>query len=64
MALHRLFLVVRDKFILVRTDNVAVVCYLNKQGGTKSPSLFREMVALLRWCEKRGISLRGERVPG
>jgi hypothetical protein len=64
IALQRLLPVVCDKFILIRTHNVAVLCYLNKQGGTKRPSLCRELVALLEWCEKSGISLKGEYVPG
>ena len=64
LTLRRLLHVVRGRLVLVRTDNTAVAAYLNRQGGTRSPSLCREVIRLLAWCESREISLMGEHVPG
>ncbi|KAG8573945.1 hypothetical protein GDO81_008956 [Engystomops pustulosus] len=38
--------------VLVRSDNLAVVFYINKQGGTKSRSLARECSLLMTWAEQ------------
>ncbi len=64
LALRQLGPRVKGRFILVRTDNMSVVAYLNKEGGTRSPSLCQQVIRLLTWCQERGIRLRGEHVPG
>ncbi len=55
---------VRGLPITVRCDNMTVVTYLNKEGGTRSPLLCKETIKLLLWCHKRGISLHAEHLPG
>ena len=64
LALRGLSFLVKGQCVMVRSDNMTVVSYLNKQGGTRSPSLCRETVSLLCWCEKRQIELKAEHVPG
>ena len=64
LSLRRLLHLVRGETVLVRTDNMAVATYLNKQGGTRSPSLCKELIRLLQWCETKEISLIGEHLPG
>lgn len=39
------------------SDNVAAVCYIRKEGGAHSLSLYREVRDLLLWCPQHGIEL-------
>lgn len=39
---------IRDK--TVRMDNISCMFYINKQGGTRSPSLCTEVIKLWNWC--------------
>ena len=41
---------VQGKTFLVKTDNSIVVAYINRQEGTKSPTLCLHTRELLRWC--------------
>ena len=50
--------------VLVATDNSTVVSYINKQGGTRSPSLLRLTVDLLLWLERQDIVVRARHIPG
>lgn len=64
LALRRFRRQVIGQSVLVRSDNISVVTYLNRQGGTHSPSLCKQVVFLLAWCETRSIFLKGVHVPG
>jgi len=57
---HRL----KGKHILVRCDNATVVAYLNKQGGTKSPTLCMKMWEFFHWLRPMGITIQALHVPG
>ena len=50
--------------ILLRIDNVAVVTYVNKLGGTVSLDLNRTVKEMWSWCLNRDISLAAEHLPG
>ena len=50
--------------VMVATDNSTVVSYINKQGGTRSPTLLRLAVDLFLWLESQGIIVRARHVPG
>ena len=41
--------------VMIATDNSTVVSYINKQGGTRSPTLLRLTVKLLLWLEAQNI---------
>jgi hypothetical protein len=43
---------------------MTVVTYINKEGGTRSSSLCKETVKLLKWCRERDILLQASHVPG
>jgi hypothetical protein len=64
LTLSRFRHLLRNQRVLVRTDNVAVKQYINKQGGTVSPSLCALTLKLIQWCNQQHISLRAEHVPG
>ena len=64
LPLRRLRHLVRGKKVAVRSDNQTVVSYINKQGGTKSPSLCLEVCKLLTWCRRWDISLIASFLPG
>ena len=49
---------------MIATDNSTVVSYINKQGGTHSPTLLRLTVELLLWLEAQNIIVRARHIPG
>ena len=49
---------------MVTTDNSTVVSYINKQGGTRSPTLLRLTVDLFLWLEAQNITVRARHIPG
>ena len=50
--------------ILVSTDNTSVVSYVNRQGGTRSRSLWKETVRLFQLVQEWNITLRAVHIPG
>ena len=50
--------------VMIATDNSTVVSYINKQGGTPSPTLLRLTVELLLWLEAQNIIVRARHIPG
>ena len=42
----------------------SVLAYLQREGGTHSPTLCMEVWETLLWCHKNGISLRVRHIPG
>lgn len=55
---------VEGKAVLVLSDNVTAVHYINKQGGTHSRQLNQQAVELLMWCQDRAISLLARHIMG
>ncbi len=56
--------VLRGYHIIVRTDNMAVVSHINRQGGSRSRTLDRLARHLLLWSQDKFLSLRVVHVPG
>ncbi len=54
----------RDHHVLVRTDNTAVVTYINHQGGLRSRPLCRLAHQILVWSQGKLFSLRAVYIPG
>ena len=50
--------------VMIATDNSTVVSYINKQGGTHSPTLLQLTVELLLWLEAQNIIVRARHIPG
>ena len=50
--------------VMIATDNLTVVSYINKQGGTHSPTFLRLTVELLLWLEAQNIIVRARHIPG
>lgn len=50
--------------VLILSDNTTVVAYIQKSGGTHSPSLCMLAFRLLCWCKSRGIDLVARHIPG
>ena len=50
--------------VMIATDNSTIVSYINKQGGTHSPTLIRLTVELLLWLEAQNIIVRARHIPG
>ena len=50
--------------VMIAMDNSTVVSYINKQGGTRSPTLLRLTVDLFLWLESQSIIVRARHIPG
>ncbi|KAL0149336.1 hypothetical protein M9458_055374 [Cirrhinus mrigala] len=53
----------RDRHVLVRTDNIAVVYYINHQGGLRSRPLYKLAYQILVWSQGKLLSLRAVLLP-
>ena len=53
-----------SKVICFRIDNISVVYYLNKQGGTRSAELCREAEAVLRLAQSLDITVQASHIRG
>ncbi len=54
----------RNHNVLVRTDNTAVVSYINHQGGLRSRPLYKLAHQILVWSQDKFLSLRAVYIPG
>ncbi|XP_041419427.1 uncharacterized protein LOC121393829 isoform X1 [Xenopus laevis] len=50
--------------LLVKTDNMAAVSYIRKQGGTHSQSLIRELYPIMTWAESNLQDISAIHLPG
>jgi hypothetical protein len=64
LALHHFLPLLEGHHVIVRTDNMAVVSHVNRQGGSRSRTLDRHARHLLLWSQSRFLSLRAVHVPG
>ena len=55
---------VRDRSVLIETDNATVVAYVNNDGGTRSHSLNRLVREVIFWCLENSVSLEAVHVAG
>ena len=55
---------VQGKVVMIRTNNTTVISYLNKQGGTRSPSLCILTWELLSWCKTMNMTVKAAHIPG
>ncbi len=62
LALMYFLPVLREHHIIVRTDNMAVVSHINRQGGSRSRTLDRLACRLLLWSQDKFLSLRAVHV--
>jgi ribonuclease HI len=54
----------RNKSILVQTDNSTVISYINKAGGTRSPVLCQVAWEIFNFCILNKIQLQAVHIPG
>ena len=54
----------RQKIVLVSSDNSTVVSYINKEGGTHSFEMCALMWRILAWSNAREIQIRARHIPG
>ncbi|MCJ8746571.1 hypothetical protein PDJAM_G00143220 [Pangasius djambal] len=64
LALQHFLLDLRDRHVLVRTNNTAVVSYINHQGGLRSCPIYRLVHQILVWSQGKLLSLRAVYIPG
>ncbi len=63
-ALKHFLLDLRGHHVLVRTDNMSVVSYINHHGGLRSHPLYRLVRQILLWAQGKLLSLRAVYMPG
>ena len=54
----------RGCHVLVRTDNTTTMCYINRQGGLRSPRLHLLAHRLILWCDAHLLSIKACHIPG
>ncbi len=54
----------RDRHVLVRTENTTVVSYINHQGGLRSRPLYKLAHQILVWSQGKLFSLRAVHISG
>ena len=64
LALQYFSNLLTGRHVLLRSDNMAVVSYLNHQGGLRSRPLCRLARSILLWSRNRFLSIRAVHVPG
>ena len=64
LALQGFLPLVSGRSVLVKSDNLMVVAYINHQGGTHSVLLCLETLRLLFWCRQERIVLLASHIPG
>ena len=64
LALKEFRTLVCNKTVLIATDNITVVAYINKEGVMKSGSLCALLWRILSWCTRQQVTLRARHVPG
>ena len=64
LALRHFLPVAQGRQVLVQTDSTAVVAYINRQGGLRSPSLHARVRQLLLWTQSKKVVLRAFYLPG
>lgn len=64
LALKRFLPYLKGYHVLIRTDNMTVVSYLNHQGGLRSRPLYRLAEHVLLWAQTMFLSIRAVHIPG
>ena len=64
LALKEFQHILSNSSVMIMTDSSSIVAYLQREGGTHSPTLCMEVWETLLWCHKNGISLGVRHIPG
>ena len=64
LAVKHFATTLKDKHLLVATDNTTVIAYINHQGGTRSWSLMEETQLLFNLTQSLNIKIRARHIPG
>ena len=64
LALQHWIHLVTNQSVLVHTDNTSALSYINRQSGSRSPTLHQLCQKLLVWCHQRNIVLRAAHIKG
>lgn len=64
LVLQHFNLLLKERHVLVRTDNRTTVAYINRQGGVHSAALLAMAENLWSWASEHLLSLRALYIPG
>ena len=54
----------RSRVVRLMCDNAVTVAYIKKEGGTRSHTLMQMTIRLLKWCDRKAITLVPVYLPG
>ena len=54
----------RSIHVLLKMDNTSAIAYINKRGGTVSPTLNRLNKEFWLWCMERDITVQAQHLAG
>ena len=54
----------RSRVVLLMCDNAVTVAYIKNEGGTRSFTLMQLTLRLLKWCDRKAITLVPVHLPG
>ncbi|XP_066305375.1 uncharacterized protein [Branchiostoma lanceolatum] len=54
----------QDHHVLLKLDNTTAVAYINRMGGTKSPTLAALALEIWHWALQKGLMLSASHLPG
>ncbi|XP_063790602.1 uncharacterized protein LOC134945328 [Pseudophryne corroboree] len=63
-ALSQAETLLRDKSVLIQSDNITAVAHVNRQGGTRSRVAMAEATRILRWAGNHVRALSAVFIPG
>ena len=64
LALNQAVTFIHHSCVMISTDNMTVVSYINKQGGIHSPGLCVEVCRILSFCQEHNIVIGARHIPG
>ena len=54
----------RSRLVRLMCDNAVTVAYINNEGGTRLHTLMQMTIRLLKWCDRKAITLVPVHLPG
>lgn len=64
LSLQAFSALVRNRTVLLASDNTTVAAYVNKQGGTHSRPLCDLAIEIVLWCAQNNVLLKARYIPG
>ncbi len=64
LALQTFLPSVKNRNVLIETNNTTTLAYINKEGGTRSFHVYMETIDPLLWCHEKNVKIRAVHIKG